>query len=148
MAPMTPPTVTAAAETPRPTPSPGAPRDPVVEQHREAVEALARAYNEIADGYARVRDSGSIAEGNAAITRGVADLRSASERGKSLPPLAPGRRQALAGQVGPTLLRAVDRVLGELRRLQATPGLRSDFDRLIDAYTRTREAIWRQIDPF
>jgi hypothetical protein len=146
--PTNPPAVVAEPATPKPTPRPTPPRDPLAEQHRQAIEAVVRAYNEIADGYVRIRDGGSIADGNAAVARGVADLRSASERGKSLPPLSPGRRQVLAGQAGPALLRAVDRVLGELRRLRATPGLRSDFDRLIDAYTRTREAIRHQIDPF
>jgi hypothetical protein len=53
-------------------------------------------------------------------------------------------RLARAG--GPPLLHAVERVLGELRRLRATPGLRSDFDGLIAAYTRTREEIQRDVD--
>ena len=67
---------------------------------------------------------------------GSSGSRSAARRGQGLPPLSPPEREALIRQTGPALLQAVDRVLGELRRLKATPGLRSDFDRLIDAYTR------------
>jgi hypothetical protein len=52
----------------------------------------------------------------------------------------------LIRETGPPLLQAVDRVIGELRRLRATPGARSDFDRLIDGYTRTREDIQREVD--
>jgi hypothetical protein len=125
-----------------PSPQPAGP----AERHREAVDALIRAYNEIADGYARVRDAGSIPSGNGPISRGVAQLRSAAQRGKNLPPLSPPERQALVRQTGPALLQAVDRVLGELRRLQTTPGLRSDFDRLIAAYTRTRDEIQSELD--
>jgi hypothetical protein len=51
----------------------------------------------------------------------------------------------LIRQTRPALLQAVDRVLGELRRLQATHGLRSDFDGLIAAYTRTREELEREL---
>jgi len=87
-----------------------------------------------------------IASGDVPISYGVAQLRSAAQRGKNLPPLSPPERQALVRQTGPALLQAVDRVLGELRRLQATPGLRSDFERLIAAYTRTREEIQSELD--
>jgi hypothetical protein len=45
------------------------------------------------------------------------------------------------------LLQAVDRVIHELQRLRATPGLRSDFDRLIAAYTRVRQEIEQEIHP-
>jgi hypothetical protein len=117
-----------------------------VDQHRQAVEALVRAYNDIADGYARIRDMGSIPDGNGRISRAVEQLRSAAQRGRSLPPLSPNDREAVIRHGGPPLLGAIDRVLGELRRLKATPGLRSDFDRLIDAYTLARQEIQREID--
>ncbi len=154
------PTDAPATPTPAPTPTPvvadtegevsSPPPSPqpsgAADRHREAVVAVIRAYNEIADGYARIRDPGSIAAGNASISSGVAQLRSASGRGKGLPPLSPPERLALIRQNGPALLQAVDRVLGELRRLQATPGLRSNFDDLIAAYTRTRQEIQFEVD--
>lgn len=124
---------------------PGPPLDGAAGQHREAVAALTRAYEKIADGYARIRDSGSIADGNGPVAQAISELQAASRRGKALPPLAPPDRQALIRQAGPPLIQAVDRVLAELRRLQNTPGLRSDFDRLIVAYTRTRDEIRREV---
>jgi hypothetical protein len=140
-----PPAVVKAAE-PKPSPPPIArPAGPAI-LHREAVDALIRAYNEIADGYARIYDAGSIRAGNAPVSHGVAELKSAAKRGRSLPPLPPPERQALVRQTGPALLDAVDRVIGELRRLQATPGLRSDFDGLIAAYSQMREEIQSEID--
>jgi transcription elongation factor Elf1 len=145
-APTTPPPAVADAAGPKSSPPHSLQPAGAAERHREAVDALIRAYNEIADGYARIRDAGSIPAGNGTISRGVAQLRSAAHRGKSLPPLSPSERQALVRQTGPTLLEAVDRVLGELRRLRATPGLRSDFDRLIATYARTREEIQKEVD--
>lgn len=127
-------------------PAPAAPLAGVAGQHLEAITALTNAYQKIADGYARIRDADSIAEASGAVALGVADLKSAATRGKSLPPLSPSDRQALVRQAGPPLIQAVERVLAELRRLQGTPGLRSDFDRLIAAYTRTREEIRREVD--
>jgi hypothetical protein len=115
-------------------------------QHREAVEALVRAYNDIADGYARIRDAGSIPQGRESIDRGVEQLRAAAQRARNLPHLAPAQRLAVIRRDGPPLLEAIERVLGELRRLKDTPGLRSDFDRLIDAYTRSREDVRREIE--
>jgi transcription elongation factor Elf1 len=58
-------------------------------QHREAVDALTRAYQKIADGYARIRDADSIAQGSGPVAQAVAELQAASRRGKALPPLAP-----------------------------------------------------------
>jgi hypothetical protein len=142
----TPPPVVADLARPKSNPPPSPQPAGPTQRHREAVDALIRAYNEIADGYARVRDARSIPSGNGPISRGVAQLRTAAQRGKNLPPLSPPERQALVRQTGPALLQAVDRVLGELRRLQATPGLRSDFERLIAAYTRTREEIQGELD--
>lgn len=128
--------------------SPAAPPRPdgVSMLHREIVDNLARAYNEIADGYASIRDAGTLPEGNAMVARGTKDLRWASDRGKTLPPLPASHRSALVRQAGPSLLRAVDRVLDELRRLRETRGLKGDFDRVLTAYTRTRDAIRREID--
>jgi hypothetical protein len=117
-----------------------------VDQHREAVDALVRAYNAIADGYARIRDMNSLPDGNGSIARAVDELRSAAQRGRSLPALSPDDREVVIRHGGPALLGAIDRVLGELRRLKETPGLRSDFDRLIEAYTRARQEVQREID--
>ena len=108
--------------------------------------ALIRAYNDIADGYARIRDADSIADGKGLISRGVEHLKRAAQRGRSLPTLAPPDREDVIRRSGPPLLQAVDRVLDELRRLKLTPGLRSDFDRLIDAYTHTRQEIQRELE--
>jgi hypothetical protein len=131
-----------------PAPSPGVRPQSITpaDQHREAVDALIRAYNDIADGYARIRDADSIPDGRGLISRGVEQLKSAAQRGRGLPPLSPADRAALNRGNGPPLIQAVDRVLGELRRLKATPGLRSDFDRLIEAYTRVRRDIQREIE--
>ncbi len=138
------------AVTEHPPPSPGMNPTPQpsgsVEQHREAVNAIVRAYNDVADAYARVRDAGSLPDGNAAISRAVEQLRSAAQRGRSLLPLSPEDRDVVIRQGGPSLLVAIDRVLGELRRLKETAGLRSDFGRLIDAYTRTRQDVQRELD--
>jgi hypothetical protein len=142
----------AVAEAPEPSPGsgpappPGAGASGSVDQHRQAVDALIRAYNEIADGYARIRDVHSIPDGDGPVGRAVEQLRSAAQRGRRLPPLSPEDREAVIRHGGPALLRAIDRVLGELRRLKATPGLRSDFDRLIDAYTRARQEVQREIE--
>lgn len=144
---------TVAANTEEPTPpaaapgaKPAATPSPAVSRHRETVDDLIRAYNQIADGYARIRDTSSIAAGRALVARGAVQLRASAHRGKTLPALSPAERKALIQQSGPPLLRAIDRVLDELRRLQATDGIRSDFDRLIDAYTRSREQVQREVD--
>ncbi len=100
------------------------PRRTAVEQHREAVDALIRAYNEIAEGYARIRDADSIRQGSEQVTRASERLKSSAQRGRTLPALPPSARQELASQTGVRLLEAVDRVLAELQRLKATPGLR------------------------
>lgn len=126
-------------------PSPATP-SPAVSRHRETVEDLIRAYNLIADGYARIRDTNSIAAGRAQIARGAVQLRASAHRGKSLPALSRDERKALIRQSGPHLLRAIDRVLDELRRLKATDGIRSDFDRLIDAYTHSRQQAQHALD--
>ncbi len=136
------------ADAPQPSPgsAPAPPESGLVAQHREAVNTLIRAYNDIADGYARIRDVGSIPHGNGPVARAVEQLRSAAQRGRSLPPLSPGDREVVIRHGGPPLLGAIDRVLGELRRLKEIPGLKSDFDRLIDAYTRAHEEIQREIE--
>jgi hypothetical protein len=113
--------------------------------HQAVIDTLAAAYNDIADGYARIRDAASIPLGEERVAHAVERLKSAAESGRSLPPLEPAERAAFARSSGPPLLRAVDRVIGELRRLKATPGLKSNFARLIDAYTRTRQEIDREI---
>ena len=115
--------------------------------HQEAIDALIRAYNDIADGYARIGDAISIARGEERITRGVEQLKAAAQRGRGLPPLPAAERAALVAEKGPALIQAVDRVIQQIQRLKATPGLRSDFDRLIDAYTRTRQEIDREMNP-
>lgn len=122
------------------------PPSPAVSRHRETVDDLIRAYNQIADGYARIRDTHSIAAGRAQVARGAVQLRASAHRGKALPALAPAERKELIQQSGPQLLQAIDRVLDELRRLKATEGIRSEFDRLIDAYTRSREQVQRELD--
>lgn len=76
---------------------------------------------------------------------GVDQLKAAAERGRTLPPLQPDEHAVLTGSKGPSLLQAVDRVIEQLRRLKATPGIKSDFDRVIDAYTRARQAIDREM---
>ena len=82
--PGSPPAAEQPTDSPPPTPPRRSPMPPVrarvrrpapqpnkaAERHREAVDALIRAYNEIADGYARIRDAGSIPAGNAPISRG------------------------------------------------------------------------------
>ncbi len=115
------------------------------EAHRAVIDALTRAYNEIADGYSQISDAASIPRGEQRINRGVEQLKAAAARGLGLPPLQPDEHAALTGSKGPSLLQAVDRVIQQLRRLKATPGIKSDFDRLIDAYTRTRQGIEREI---
>ncbi len=125
--------------TPAPKPGSSAP------EHRRVVEAVIGAYNEIADGYSRIRDADSIRQGSRQVARAAEQLRSMAQRGRTLPPLSPSEREELIRQNGPPLLQAVDRILGELRRLKETQGLRSDFDRLIDAYTRTRQEIEREV---
>jgi hypothetical protein len=124
-----------------PAPKPGSPAP----EHRRVVEAVIGAYNEIADGYSRIRDADSIRQGSRQVARAAEQLRSMAQRGRTLPPLSPTEREELIRQNGPPLLQAVDRILGELRRLKETQGLRSDFDRLIDAYTRTRQEIEREV---
>ena len=113
--------------------------------HQAAIDALASAYNDIADGYAQIRDAASIPGGEERIARAVERLKAAAQRGRSLPSLQADERAAFARSSGPPLLRAVDRVIQELRRLESTRGIKSDFDRLIDAYTRTRQEIDREI---
>ena len=115
-------------------------------QHREAVNALIRAYNEIADGYARIRDADSITEGKGLISRGVEQPETGGATRAEPPASRAGDREDVIRRSGPPLLQAVDRVLDELRRLKSTPGLRSDFDRLIDAYTHTRQEIQRELE--
>ena len=115
------------------------------EAHQAVIDNLTRAYNDIAEGYAQIGDAASIPRGEERITRGVERLKAAAQRGRSLPPLQPDEHAALTGSSGPSLLEAVDRVIQQLRRLKATPGIQSDFDRLIDAYTRTRQGIEREI---
>ena len=109
--------------------------------HQAVVDDLTRAYNEIADGYAQIDDAATIPRGEGRISRGVEQLKAAAERGRSLPPLQPDNYAVLTGSKGPSLLQAVYRVIQQLRRLKATQGIKSDFDRLIDAYTRTRQEI-------
>jgi hypothetical protein len=41
--------------------------------------------------------------------------------------------------------RAIDRIIQELQRLKSTPGLKSDFDRVLAAYTKVRQEIDREI---
>jgi hypothetical protein len=113
--------------------------------HRAVIDDLIRAYNDIADGYAQISDATSIFRSEGRIARGVDQLRAAALRGRSLPPLPPDELAVLTGSKGPALLQAVDRVIQQLRRLKATPGIKSDFDRLIDAYTRARQEIEREI---
>jgi hypothetical protein len=115
--------------------------------HQEAIEALIRAYNDIADGYAQIGDAISIARGEERITRGVEQLKAAAQRGRGLPPLPAAERAALVAEKGPALIQAVDRVIQQIQRLKATPGIKSDFDRLIEAYTRTRQGIDREMNP-
>ncbi len=119
---------------------------PAASQHREAVDALIRAYNLIAEGYARIHDADSIAAGREQVARGAVQLRASAHRGRGLPALSPAERKALIGQAGPELLAAIDRVLAQLRRLREVQGIRSDFDRLIDAYTQSRHEIQRELD--
>jgi hypothetical protein len=141
-------TTASAADVPQPAPEPSPalhPSGPEA-QHREAVDALIRAYNDIADGYARIRDADSIPQGRESIDRGVEHLRTAAQRGRSLPSLSPAEREAVIRWGAPLLLGAIDRVLGELRRLKDTPRLRSDFDRLIDTYTKAREEVQRELE--
>ncbi|MHB1562404.1 MAG: hypothetical protein ACYC61_33605, partial [Isosphaeraceae bacterium] len=154
------PEVAKTAENPAPPPAPAPPEQadappatrsspaisPAASRHRETVDDLMRAYNQIADGYARIRDTSSIAAGRAQVARGAVQLRASAHRGKTLPALSPAERKALIQQSGPQLLQAIDRVLDELRRLKSTEGIRSDFDRLIDAYTRSREQVQRELD--
>ncbi len=113
--------------------------------HQAAIDDLASAYNDIADGYAQIRDAASIRGGEERIARAVERLKAAAQRGRNLLPLQAAERAAFARSSGPPLLRAVDRVIQELRRLKATPGIKSDFNRLIDAYTRARQEIDREI---
>ncbi|MGP0066765.1 MAG: hypothetical protein ACLQGP_24640 [Isosphaeraceae bacterium] len=115
------------------------------EAHRAAIVDLTRAYHEIADGYLDVNGPASIPRAEGRIARGVEQLKAAAERGRSLPPLQPSEHAALTASTGPSLLQAVDRVIQQLRRLKANPGIKSDFDRLIDAYTRARQAIEREM---
>ena len=114
------------ADAAEPSADPVPQRSGAVAQHREAVDALIRAYNDIADGYARIRDADSIAEGKGLISRGVEHLKRAARRGRSLPTLAPPDREDVIRHSGPPLLQAVDRVLDELRRLKfdARPAFR------------------------
>src|SRR5262249_41208250 len=124
----------------RPEPDRGpAPAPGLVAQHQRTVEGLVHSYNEIADGYAQIRDAASIAQGQPTVDSGVRQLAAASAHGRSLPPLQPADRAAVARAQGPALLGSVDRVIQELQRLKSTPGLRSDFDGLIAAYLRTRQ---------
>ncbi len=131
---------------PEPKAATAATPSPAASRHRETVDDLIRAYNLIADGYSRIRDTHSIAAGRALVARGAVQLRASAHRGKSLPALAVAERKGLIRQTGPSLLQAIDRVLNELRRLRSTDGIRSDFDRLIDAYTRSRQQIQRELD--
>ncbi len=114
-------------------------------EHQAAIDALAGAYNDLADGYAQIRDAASIAGGEERIARAVERLKAAAQRGRSLPSLTAGERATFARTSGPPLLHAVDRVIQELHRLRATPGIKSDFDRLIDSYTQARREIDREI---
>jgi hypothetical protein len=113
--------------------------------HQAVIDALAAAYNEIADGYAQIRDGASIPEGERRIAGAVERLKAAAQRGRSLAPLDAGERPAFARSSGPPLLHAGDRVIQELHRLKATPGIKADFDRLIAAYTRSRQEIEREM---
>jgi hypothetical protein len=115
------------------------------EAHRAVIDALIRAYDNIADGYAQINDAASIPRGEGRIARGAEELKAAAERGRSLPPLQLDEHAVLTGSKGPSLILAVERVIQQLRRLKATPGIKADFDRLIDAYTRTRQEIDREM---
>ncbi len=90
--------------------------------HQAVLDALASAYNDIADGYAQIRDPASIPGGEARISRAVERLKAAAQHGRSLTPLEADERTAFARSSGPPLLRAIDRVLQELRRTQGDPG--------------------------
>ena len=81
------------------------------------------------------------------ITRGVERLKAAAQRGRELPPLPAAERATLVAESGPALIQAVDRVIQQIQALKSTPGIRSDFDRLIDAYTRTRQGIDQEMNP-
>jgi hypothetical protein len=134
------------AESAQPKPSPASRAEVSgTAAHQTAIDALASAYNDIADGYAQIRDAASILGGEERIARAVERLKAAAQRGRSLPPLQAADRAAFARSSGPPLLRAVDRVILELRRLRATPGIKSNFDRLIDAYIQARREIDREI---
>ncbi len=129
------------------TPGPGPSKpETAVDRHREALDSLVRAYNRIADGYAHIHDARSIADGQTTIRAAVEDLRTASQRGQDLPALPPDDRRKLIQQQAPRLIQAVDRVIGELRRLQGTSGLRSDFDGLIASYSQTVDEIRHELD--
>lgn len=117
-----------------------------VASHVEAAEALARAYNEIADGYALIRDPDSIEAGREQVAKAVEQLKETAVRGRRLPALSRDERAELFRRGAPALVAAIERVLGELRRLKGTPGIRSDFDRLIDGYTRVRQEIQQDLE--
>ena len=115
------------------------------ETHAAVIDSLTRAYAEIAEGYAEINDASSISNGETRIARSVEQLKVAAQHGRTLPPLSAGEYSALTRSKGPLLLQAVDRVIQQLRRLKGTPGIKSDFDRLIDAYTRARQGIEREM---
>jgi hypothetical protein len=114
-------------------------------QHQRAVADLVGCYNEIADGYALIRDGASIARGQEALTRGAARLKTAAQHGRELPTLPAADRLVVAQTHAQALLGAIDRIIRELQRLKATPGLKSDFDRSIAAYSTIRQQIDREI---
>lgn len=126
-------------------PGPAKP-ETAVDRHREALDTLVRAYNRIADGYAHIHDARSIADGQTTIQAAVEELRTASQLGQELPTLPPDDRRKLIQQQAPRLIQAVDRVIGELRRLQATSGIRSDFDGLIASYSQRLQEIRGELD--
>lgn len=60
--------------------------------HQATIDALIRAYNDIADGYAQIGDAASIHRGEERISRAVEQMKAAAHRGRSLPPLRESER--------------------------------------------------------
>lgn len=115
-----------------------------IAQHREALEMLGTAFNEVAQGFVGMRDPARFAEAQQAVGRGFEKVDAAGKKGASLPKLSDTEKSVLVPFVDRSLSPALSRALREVRQLKQTPGIKGDFDRLEGAIAQTSAAMSKE----
>jgi transcription elongation factor Elf1 len=116
----------------------------LVHQHEQALEEMASAFKEMAQGYASMRKNDHFADAQKEVAQASLKLDQAARKGASLAKLTPGEKLALNHMVNTQLKQVAADAARELNKLKRTPGVQGDFDKLLQAIDQSRRQFDRE----